>query len=106
MNARRRGLEVTLTEELFQNWYASQPKACCYCGVPECELASRKNTGLTIDRKDNSIGYTLNNVCIACFRCNNMKSDFFTHEAWSRIAEEFIKPRLSEFHKTLKTRNV
>ena len=101
MNSRRRGIDFAFMESTFKKWIDSQPQECCYCGVTSKQLGVGKNVGLTIDRKDNNAGYTPENACLACFRCNNMKSDFFTHEAWKKIANEFIRPRLAEFHRSM-----
>lgn len=54
---------------------------------------------LSIDRKDNKLGYQLKNISLACLRCNNIKSDFFSEEEWTYVASKFIKPRIMEYHK-------
>lgn len=77
---------------------------CCYCGIPEELLVShqdKKKRMLTIDRKDSNRGYCLDNICLACFRCNNSKSDFFTHKEWEIVANQFIKPRFGEYHRAV-----
>jgi len=100
-NGRRRKA-LTISKEEFINWFDSAPKVCCYCGIPEERLAGnpdKKKRKLTVDRKDSSGDYSLGNLCLACFRCNNSKSDFFTHEEWKQIAEKFVQPRLDEYHR-------
>lgn len=55
-----------------------------------------KNKGvkrLTIDRKDNKIGYIIDNMVLCCFRCNSTKSDFFTFEEMLKIGKKIIKPK-------------
>ncbi len=47
---------------------------CHYCGEPI------KLTCYGLDRKDNSRGYTLDNVVPSCFPCNASKLDRFTYE--------------------------
>lgn len=92
--------EIDLVE--FEKWHNDQPKVCRYCQIEECVLndhPDKKQKNLTIDRKDSEIGYQIDNLCLACFRCNNAKSNFFTFEEWSHIAESFIRPRLDEYHK-------
>lgn len=101
MNAHRRGIEVHFTEDTFREWINSQPKACHYCGVTTEDLRSRyegKKTCLTVDRKDSGRGYGRDNVCLACFRCNAMKSNFFSHDEWMEIVIRYVRPRISEFH--------
>lgn len=100
-NAKRRKIAFCFTIESFNIWLSKQDDCCHYCGASRdlLEATGRKNCGLTIDRKDNQIGYLETNICLACSRCNTMKSDFFTYEQWMSIANEFIKPKLSDFHK-------
>jgi hypothetical protein len=59
--AERKQLEFQFTKEEFQ---ALQSHPCHYCGVTE------KNG---IDRKDNAIGYTLQNCVSCCGSCNYLK---------------------------------
>ena len=103
MNAKGRGIPVSFDEDSFNEWLSFQNHSCEYCGVEFTQLPvfkRRNNCGFTIDRKDSTSGYQPGNVCLACFRCNAMKSNFFTYDEWKKIANEFIKPRLQEFHKT------
>ena len=39
----------------------------------------------SIDRKKNGIGYSLDNIVLACSRCNSIKSDYFTEEEMLKI---------------------
>lgn len=95
-----RGLDVDITRDEFILWYESQDKICVYCGIPE-ELikavplfrvirahksrAPRACDRLTIDRRNNAMGYQKGNLVLACFRCNSTKSDFFSHEEMLKI---------------------
>ena len=99
--AKSRGIVFDIENEWFSDWYTLSDKKCNYCGVEEKTLiaADRSKSCLTIDRKNNLIGYTKENICLACFRCNNMKSNFFTAEEWLEIANRYIKPRIIEYHK-------
>jgi len=100
--ARERGICFNLDKIEFEEWLHTEPKECFYCGIQENALLKnndKKKQKLTIDRKDNNAGYKLDNICLACFRCNNIKSYFFTFEEWKYIANKMIKPRLEEFHK-------
>lgn len=96
---RRPPVEISKVD--FVSWYDAQPKVCCYCGVEESMLATQKDKKkrkLTIDRMDNDIAYKTGNLCLACFRCNHFKSDFFTFDQWKDIADRLIRPRLDEYH--------
>jgi hypothetical protein len=100
-NAGARDIPFNISYDEFVKWFESQPSNCHYCKVPESSLASqtdKKKRKLTVDRMDNSRGYEPGNMCLACYRCNNLKSDFFKYEEWCRIAEQCITPRLDEYH--------
>ena len=70
--AKERGLEFTLTFEQYEN-LISQP--CHYSG--ESILG---NSGVGLDRIDNSKGYTIDNVLPCAGWCNKMRMDFLTVE--------------------------
>jgi len=99
--AKTRGIPFNITCEDFLEWLQSQPHKCHYCGIDEPLLASqadKKKRRLTVDRMDNGKGYEIENMCLACYRCNHFKSDFFKYEEWMRIAKDYISPRLNEYH--------
>lgn len=94
------GLQFLLNKNDFVEWYEGAEKACCYCGATEeflKKLEIKKNM-LTVDRKDNTDGYRLENICLACFKCNTLKNSFFTEEEWKEICQTFVKPRFNEYH--------
>ena len=88
------------TKEEFLKWYTRTLKVCEYCGIPE-EILERitdekKAFGkrwLTIDRKDNAVGYVPENMCLACMRCNYVKSSVLTYNEMKEIGEMYIKPK-------------
>jgi hypothetical protein len=98
--AKSRHIEFTMTKSEFEKWLSSTAKVCTYCGVSVEQLALSRcsKKSMTIDRMNNDIGYKIDNICLACHRCNNSKSNFFTFEQWKKIADEYIKPRLNEYH--------
>ena len=78
-------------------------EACVYCGIHADD--KRKNG---VDRKDNSIGYKLDNVVSCCSECNQMKckmtsADFIVQ--CKMVAEHTCKnqPRLPDMIPCLKT---
>jgi hypothetical protein len=91
--------KLQITQDEFIKWYGKQDKKCIYCDIPEKLIYLLKDktsypvTRLTIDRKDNSLPYTINNISLACFRCNNLKKDFFTFKEMREIAQKYIKLR-------------
>jgi hypothetical protein len=63
-NAKSRGYIFNLTKEEFKSFW-KQP--CHYCGSPIEYIG--------LDRKDNSIGYTVGNIVPCCYICNRSKMD-------------------------------
>ena len=59
------------------------------------QLDSRR---FEIDRKDNdySVGYTFDNICLACHVCNSTKGDSFSYEEFLDYARENISPRFKK----------
>lgn len=73
-SARKRGKIFTLTEaDIIHLW--NQP--CTYCGEPI--------NGVGLDRVDNSIGYTPENVVSCCKTCNTMKLHLSVDEWVNRM---------------------
>lgn len=88
-----------LTREEFIEWYEKQPRICAYCGLPEEELKNINDPfvnvtpRLTIDCKDNYKGYKIDNIILACRRCNALKNDFFGYEEMVEIGHKYIHPK-------------
>ena len=98
----KRKLYFTIDE--FVGWYNAQPKICVYCGLTEEEFIKafqphykRKMKRLTVDRKNNEEGYALDNIVLACHRCNSIKSDWFTYDEMKEVAKKYIIPRIEEW---------
>jgi 5'-deoxynucleotidase YfbR-like HD superfamily hydrolase len=49
-------------------------------------LPRTKHTGYNLDRKDNSLGYSVDNCVVCCGSCNRTKGDRFTYEEFLIIA--------------------
>lgn len=67
--ARRKGLAFDLT---LNDVVILRTDRCMYC--------DSLNEFMTIDRKDNSIGYLKVNCVTACYLCNSTKGDVLTFE--------------------------
>jgi len=97
--AKRSQLSFRITKQQFIVWHTKQIKKCIYCGIKENELPKNllltlnKGFKLTIDRKNNNKGYTLNNITLCCLRCNFIKSDFFTYKEMLKIGKNYVKPK-------------
>ena len=67
--AKIRSLSFELTFEKFLSFW---DKPCVYCGTII--------NGVGIDRINNTIGYTIANVCACCKWCNRMKMNYTNEE--------------------------
>ena len=99
-SAKARGLECSFNSKEFVEWYDKQEKTCYYCGVTAKDMPDsfrcykhQKNKRLTIDRMDNNKGYSLENIVLACVRCNAIKSDFFSGDEMRKIGQQFVRPK-------------
>ncbi len=92
----------------FLKWYLSKEKVCCYCGVKENDLekyfndanmqyknARQRGKKLEIERiitaPPSQNRYTEANTDLACYVCNNAKSDFISAKAFKEIAKGINK---------------
>ncbi len=78
LRATQRGHSFNLSKEQFKEITSSN---CHYCGVVPSQSAysnGYKTSDYTyngIDRKDNNVGYEINNVLTCCKTCNFAKRD-------------------------------
>ena len=91
-NAKKRGILFYLSLEEFIKWYSNKEKVCFYCkrGVKQCLKDKGIGSGLTrltIDRKNNNLGYIFSNLVLACYMCNHIKGDYFTVEEMIKIGK-------------------
>ena len=90
---------VIISKENFIEWYENEPKVCAYCDVPEDQLSdfydsyNKWSWRLSVDAKDNSVGYTKGNIVLACRRCNSLKSDVFDYDEFREIAQKYLKSK-------------
>lgn len=100
-NAKKRGKEFFLLQEDFINWYGDQLRYCHYCEAPEEILAEWvrgfSRPFLTVDRKDNNVGYVIDNIVLCCGMCNTIKGSVFTYYEMMDIAKTHLRPKLSDF---------
>ena len=91
-----------------ENYYEKEEKTtCCYCGVTEQNCADffkshrtkRDSRGLhlEIERKDSQSNlYEKENCALACYICNNAKSDFISEADF----REYVVPGIQKFWKS------
>lgn len=94
--ARDRGTKFNMTLEEFAKWFDAQERCCYYCGrqvfeYNELPKDQKHLLSLTIDRKDNSKPYMIDNIAIACGRCNWMKGAWLTEEQMLDAANRYFK---------------
>jgi hypothetical protein len=105
----RMNLTGFVTFESFESWYNNQQKHCHYCQIEEVEVqeivmrglltsarfpkigmkARGRNRGkwLEVDRKNPEGNYTATNCVLACYFCNNDKSDVFNEIQYQAFKE-------------------
>jgi len=83
----------------FYSWYQSQVReqgdVCVYCELPGNTEAyyqrtfrkGRRGVHLEVDRKDSSGRYSPDNCILACYPCNNAKSDVFSYREFEEIGQ-------------------
>jgi len=106
---RRENKNGFLGYEDFKLWYESQEKVCVYCGITEQSCQKIVATGLLkskrfpingkaargkargmwleVDRKNPKKKYSRDNCVLACYFCNNDKSDVFSYENYKLFRE-------------------
>lgn len=84
------GFIFNLHSKDFKEWYYTTPNRCEYCLRAIVPKSENRMDSLSIDRKDNSLGYILSNLCKTCNRCNTAKGNFFTYEQFKEIALKYF----------------
>ena len=96
------GEDINLNNEQLYNlfkWWETTPKVCYYCSLPENALEELHNQpghinkrfpqrgkSLEIDRKQANLPYAnIQNLALACYWCNNAKTDTFTEQEFLDI---------------------
>lgn len=79
-SAKNRNLECELTLEQFLKFVIIDK--CHYCYSPIQWKPKGDFSGYHIDRKNNSIGYSMDNCVVCCSRCNWSKNHLYSYEEW------------------------
>jgi 5-methylcytosine-specific restriction endonuclease McrA len=89
--------------DVFQKWYDSKNGCCDYCGLtskeslilfhkyPQSTRGGRRGKRLELDRVDPLIqnyGQDIENLALACYWCNNAKTNYFTFDEFKEIGEK------------------
>lgn len=83
-----------LPQNNFQERFFTEPRKCVYCGIKEeqlkdlCKQTKRSGRGdrLEYDRINDEKDYAIDNVVLACYWCNNAKSDEYSPAEFKEIA--------------------
>lgn len=95
-NEKSRGISVDLTYDQFIK--LAEVPDCFYCGelLYRTEKRGIKNyRAYLLDRKDNSLGYSLKNCVPCCWRCNQTKGDRFSHKDFMKMMLSIRTPRVN-----------
>lgn len=97
-SAKRRGWPFLITKDEFVRWWRLQEQICSYCGVIDLSIEQQFHINkithhFTIDRINNALPYTIENITLACWSCNSHKGSIFSHDEWREIAQKYIKPK-------------
>ena len=101
---KKNGEDINLNNEQFYSlfkWWETTPKVCYYCSLPENILIELNNQpehinkrypnrgkSLEIDRKQPNLLYSdIENLVLACYWCNNAKTDTFTEKEFLKIGK-------------------
>ena len=76
--SKHRGVSVEITVDQWLDVIENQ--ACHYCG------GDLPKQGSGLDRKDNTMGYSIGNIVPCCTSCNRTKGDRFTYEEFLEVA--------------------
>lgn len=98
----------------FFEWYKRQPRHCHYCGTKEEHLQELFNTqtlsskrkrgpSLELERRDSDRNeYSPENCVLACYFCNNHKSDVISEDDHKTYFATAIGEYLAHKYKNLK----
>ena len=116
----RNGKDSFGSYELFYDWYRLQEKVCYYCGLteeqsqrivmtsllksnrfPQNGVSGRgqgRGVWLEVDRLKPKDNYSAENCVLACYFCNNDKSDVFEGDEYRKFQSnraEYLKKLIS-----------
>ncbi|MFY0606427.1 MAG: hypothetical protein JXR10_06925 [Cyclobacteriaceae bacterium] len=91
----------------FFEWFEKQPSECGYCGIeenklealfsgekPTLETKRRRGAKLELERRDSgSNEYSEENCIMACYLCNNHKSDLISEEDH----KQYFAPKIRQY---------
>lgn len=98
-NASLTNRKVTLTFNDFLKF--TKIKNCYYCDADLTwhSKSTKFSKGMVtnLDRKDSSLGYSLDNCVPCCGKCNRVKTNFFSHEEFKAVVQLIKQMRNGKF---------
>jgi len=98
-HSKHREMDFMLNQQDFIEWYKQKEKVCFYCDITELDTKKYLGNRLTIERFDNSLGYILENMGLACSWCNKIRSNILTVEETRQIGQSIIKLKYKHLFK-------
>jgi len=89
-SAMKRKVPFEIDKEAFFEWYQNEPKKCRYCGMSPEEIRNFRGhiaLRLTVDRMDSNVGYSLDNMVLACPVCNTVKNNVLTYNQMLEVGK-------------------
>lgn len=86
VDANKGRYQVDLTYEEFREF--TKHDRCHYCDAKITWAEYNRNANgyrYNLDRKDNTLGYSKDNLVACCLRCNYGKGFSFSYEQWRQI---------------------
>ena len=82
--------EDFIDKEFVLDKFEEQNNRCHYCHIQlntvgQAEEGKRDHQKCTIERIDNTLGHSKENCVLACFRCNNQRSNRYTSDVFFAI---------------------
>lgn len=90
---KKNNVNLLITKKQFVEWWNKQKQKCFYCKrnfeeiKNDKDLINKRAKRLTIDRLDNTKGYEIGNMVLACYRCNLIKGSYFVPKEMLKIGE-------------------
>lgn len=90
--AKKKNIYFDLTYNEFLKFV--EEKTCHYCNcdilwIPFGKKAKRYN----LDRKDNSKGYTKDNLVVCCWKCNDLKGNKISYDDFYALGQILLKDK-------------
>ena len=88
--AKRKNIDFSLTYEEFLAFI--EKKECFYCNTPiRREPFGNKVYSYNLDRENNKLGYSKDNLVVCCWNCNNLKGNKIGFDDFCNFSQIVLK---------------